>query len=172
MRPRPPQAGRTFTESCASCRGKAVLFNWCTPSLEIYPKSEAECAKIYDMAAVASQVVPEAALGSPAELQQGLERVLEGRKPLAPYNDMDVEKIRCVGPARAPRAAPRATPHAAARAAAPGPPHPRGTVPANRLGPIARPPAGSACCSTARSSAGRRCRGGTRVTAMGRTSWP
>ena len=53
------KAGQSFEESVAKCNGKAILFNFCTDSLEIYPKSLEECAKIYDMDSLEKNTLPD-----------------------------------------------------------------------------------------------------------------
>jgi hypothetical protein len=52
--------GQLFEEALLKCHGKALLLNLCSPSLEVYPKDKEHCEKIYDMAAVTANVVPEA----------------------------------------------------------------------------------------------------------------
>ena len=69
--------GRTFEESLAKIHGKALLLNFCSPSVEVYPKDKADCNKIYDMAAVDANIVPEAALASDVTLKAYLDGQLQ-----------------------------------------------------------------------------------------------
>ena len=50
---------KTFKESVSKARGKALLMNVCTPFLEVYPKDEADCKKLYDLTTANQNIVPE-----------------------------------------------------------------------------------------------------------------
>ncbi len=69
--------GRTFEESLMRIHGKALLLNFCSPSVEVYPKDKADCHQIYDMAAVDANVVPEAALANEVTLKAYLDGQLQ-----------------------------------------------------------------------------------------------
>ena len=61
--------GRTFEESLVRIHGKALLLNFCSPSLEVYPKDSKDCHAIYGsgLDGLAADVVPDAALASDAD---------------------------------------------------------------------------------------------------------
>mmetsp|Transcript_17320 Transcript_17320/g.59225 ORF Transcript_17320/g.59225 Transcript_17320/m.59225 type:complete len:323 (+) Transcript_17320:28-996(+) len=83
--------GGTFQEAVFRCRGKALLLNFCTPSLEVYPKDETDCGHIYNLAEATLRAVPE---GSDVQLEKYLAAALQQAAPLAPYQGMDVGRIR------------------------------------------------------------------------------
>ena len=64
--------GRTYEESLPKIYGKALLLNFCSPSVEMYPKDIPDCKKIYIMEAVDANIVPEAALASDDALKDYL----------------------------------------------------------------------------------------------------
>ena len=82
--------GQTFEEALMQCQGKALLLNFCTPSLEVYPKDAKHCALVYDMDAVTSTVVPEE---SEAALLAFLSEHVRRASPLVPNTQMDVAQI-------------------------------------------------------------------------------
>jgi len=70
-----------FEEALVSCQGKALVLNFCTSSLEAYPKSLPECRKIYDMHALEHTIVPSTKEGSIKFLQDSLQQSC----PLRPH---------------------------------------------------------------------------------------
>ena len=63
------KSGRTFQEAFMHIHGKALLLNFCSPSIEVYPKDKVDCKKIYDLDSVNADHVPDAALASDDALQ-------------------------------------------------------------------------------------------------------
>jgi hypothetical protein len=78
--------GETFEESVAKCTGKAILLNFCTGSLEIYPKSLEDCEKIYDMQQLQNNIVPNQYF----EAKKYLEYNIQNNNPINPcYVDLE-----------------------------------------------------------------------------------
>ena len=69
--------GRTFQEAFPDLHGKALLLNFCSPSVEVYPKDIPDCRKIYDMEAVDKNIVPEEALANDVTLKAYLDGQLQ-----------------------------------------------------------------------------------------------
>jgi hypothetical protein len=58
------KTGRTFEEALIKAHGKAILLNFYSPSLEVYPKDKEHCWDIYDKAKTSAAVIPNNALNS------------------------------------------------------------------------------------------------------------
>ena len=58
--------GRTFQEAFPDLHGKALLLNFCSPSVELYPKDNKDCHDIYDMRSVDDDHISAAALANDA----------------------------------------------------------------------------------------------------------
>ena len=56
------KTGRTFEEALMKTHGKALLLNFYSPSLEVYPKDKEHCWDIYDEAKTVATVIPDSAL--------------------------------------------------------------------------------------------------------------
>lgn len=80
--------GETFQESIAKCHRKVVLLNFCTGSLEIYPKSLSDCEKIYDMHEVENNIIPNEYF----EAKKYLEDNIQNNNPINPYH-IDLEQV-------------------------------------------------------------------------------
>jgi len=84
------KSGQTFTEAMLKTQGKALLLNFCTPFLEVYPKDKKHCAMIYDMAQVDAAAVPESSI---ADLAVYIQRSLINANPLTPYTALQADKV-------------------------------------------------------------------------------
>ena len=56
------KTGQTFEEALIKTHGKALLLNFYSPSLEVYPKDKEHCWDIYDQAKTVATVIPNNAL--------------------------------------------------------------------------------------------------------------
>lgn len=74
--------GETFEESIAKCSDKAVLLNFCTSSLEIYPKNLNDCQKIYNMNELEKNIVPNEYYSA----KSFLEKIVQNNNSINPYN--------------------------------------------------------------------------------------
>ena len=52
------KTGRTFEEALIKTHGKALLLNFYSPSLEVYPKDKEHCWDIYDQVRTTATVIP------------------------------------------------------------------------------------------------------------------
>jgi len=84
------KSGQTFAEAMTKTYGKAILINFCTPFLEVYPKDKKHCAMIYDMAQVDRDVVPDSSL---EELTEYIRKAVAVANPLTPYAGLDAARI-------------------------------------------------------------------------------
>ena len=69
-------SGFQFEEAPIDTHGKALLLNFYSPSLEVYPKDKPECEKIYDMVKTTADEIPNAALSSVETLGAALQPLL------------------------------------------------------------------------------------------------
>lgn len=86
----------TFEEALMSIHGKALLLNFCSPSLEVYPKDSKDCHAIYGsgLDGLAADVVPDAALASDADLKAYLTQQLGRTVPaIEPMTEDKLDKV-------------------------------------------------------------------------------
>ena len=84
--------GQTFQEAMTKASGKALIMNIFTPFLELYPKDEQDCTKLFDMEALmsATHVVPETSV---ADLAGFLQKAYIEASPITPFLGLDANKI-------------------------------------------------------------------------------
>jgi len=84
------KSGQTFQEAMVKTHGKALLMNFCTPFLEVYPKDKLHCAQIYNMEELEKNVVPETSV---ADLAAYIKEQLQLANPLTPYVALDANRV-------------------------------------------------------------------------------
>ena len=89
------KSNHTFEEAFMSIYGKALLLNFCSPSMEVYPKDSKDCQAIYGPELRAANAVPLDALVSDVNLHAYLTQQLRrtGKEPIEVI-DLDEARIR------------------------------------------------------------------------------
>jgi len=84
------KTGQSFEEAMMKVHGKALLLNFCTPYLEVYPKDKKHCADIYNMEQVDADTVPEQSV---PDLANYIRSRLQDAAPMVPYVALNAERV-------------------------------------------------------------------------------
>jgi len=84
------KTGQTFPEAMSSVHGKCMLMNFCTPSVELYPKKMKDCGMIYDLQQLDKAVVPDESVD---ELTEYIKRAVEHANPLVPKRASEAKRV-------------------------------------------------------------------------------